>query len=129
MIAYHKVICYTPRMELITAEEYENQPSDAELEEQARLDEYHEIMARMQGDLPPRGIPKIPGLDRKRVMQAFQDSFELIGGVPRLALWANEHPKEFYQLYAKLMPSTSLNMIQQNNTVIKHVLPRSALDD
>lgn len=115
--------------ELIPADEYKPEDELIDLEEQARLEEYHEIMLQMQPQLPPRGIPRIPGLNRKKVMQAFQDSFELIGGVPRLALWANENPGEFYKLYSRLMPSQAQNLIQNNTTVIKHVLPRSPLDE
>jgi hypothetical protein len=49
-------------------------------------------------------VPKARGIDRQKVIEAFSDSFELIGGVPRLALWAHEHPGEFYKLYARLVP-------------------------
>ena len=86
-------------------------------------------MMQTEQELPARGIPHIAGLSRKRVMQAFQDSFELIGGVPRLALWAHEHPGEFYRLYARLMPSQATSLVQNNTTVIKHVIPPSALDE
>jgi hypothetical protein len=31
----------------------------------------------------------------------------MIGGVPRLALWADEHPSEFFAMYSKLLPSAA----------------------
>lgn len=43
---------------------------------------------------------------RKEVEQAFVETFELVGGVPRLAMWANNPANygEFLKLYAKLIP-------------------------
>ncbi len=38
---------------------------------------------------------------RKQIEQAFLETFELVGGVPRLALWAND-PKNYAQ-YLKLL--------------------------
>jgi len=35
--------------------------------------------------------------------QAFKQAFELIGGVPRLALWADQNPGQFYNLYARFL--------------------------
>ena len=34
----------------------------------------------------------------------FQQAFELIGGIPRLAVWANENYDKFISLYSKLIP-------------------------
>lgn len=115
--------------DLITKDEYEQQGGLVLEEEQARLDAYYEVMGGLVDELPPRGIPRIAGLSRKRVMEAFQDSFELIGGVPRLAAWAHEHPGEFYRLFSKLMPSQASSLVQNNTMVIKHVIPPSALDE
>lgn len=39
--------------------------------------------------------------DREKILLAFEEAFELIGGVPRLAVWANENPGKFYALYAR----------------------------
>jgi len=41
----------------------------------------------------------------KNVRLQFQHAFELIGGIPRLAMWAHQHPTQFYQLYSKLIPA------------------------
>jgi hypothetical protein len=48
-----------------------------------------------------------PVLKTSRAAQAFQQAFELIGGVPRLAHWAHQNPGKFYPLYSRLVPSTT----------------------
>lgn len=45
-------------------------------------------------------------LRSKKAADAFQSAFDLIGGVPRLALWADKNPSAFFALYSKLIPST-----------------------
>ena len=52
-------------------------------------------------------VPKNPRFSRADVVSAFQSAFELIGGTPRLALWANDNPTEFYKLFGKLLPSAT----------------------
>lgn len=69
-------------------------------------------------------------VSRKAIVQAFQDAFELIGGVPRLAHWADEHPSDFYKLYARLLPTTAQQQLEHSGEIrIKHVLPRGPLDE
>jgi hypothetical protein len=69
-------------------------------------------------------------VSRKQVVQAFQDAFELIGGVPRLAHWADQHPSEFFKLYARLLPTTAQQQIEHGGQIlVKHVLPRGPLDE
>jgi len=69
-------------------------------------------------------------LKRQRVVNAFQDAFELIGGVPRLAHWADDHPSAFFKLYARLLPTTAQQQLEHSGEVIvKHVLPRGPLDN
>ena len=79
----------------------------------------------------PSTLKHIPRtISRKEVVAAFHESFELIGGVPRLAQWASENPGDFYKLYAKLLPSQSSQELSSGNEkVIRHVLPKTALDD
>lgn len=69
-------------------------------------------------------------LKRARVVNAFQDAFELIGGVPRLALWGDQHPTDFYKLYARLLPVEASQRGSQatEERVIRHVLPPGPLD-
>lgn len=45
-------------------------------------------------------------LRSQKAADAFQSAFDLIGGVPRLALWADKNPSAFFALYSKLIPST-----------------------
>lgn len=71
-------------------------------------------------------------LNRKRVVSAFMDAFELVGGVPRLVEWAaqDENYGDFLKLYARLLPSqASSDLEPAAERVIKHVLPRSKLDE
>lgn len=75
-------------------------------------------------------IPRDPDLKRRQVVNAFQDAFALIGGTPRLALWADENPGAFYALYSKLMPKqVEQETKHEGGMVIKHVLPRGKLDE
>ena len=57
--------------EIITSEDYDDSPAQLLAEDEARLQAYHDTMLEMQTDLPPRGIPRIGGLSRQKVMQAF----------------------------------------------------------
>lgn len=43
---------------------------------------------------------------RKEVEEAFIETFELVGGIPRLAIWASKESNygEFLKLYARLIP-------------------------
>lgn len=77
----------------------------------------------------PRTTKAVDGFTRQDVVNAFQRAFTMIGGVQRLALWANQNPDKFFPLYAKMMPSTSIQF--GNNTVqqIFHALPPTALDN
>jgi hypothetical protein len=78
----------------------------------------------------PRAKRKKDGFNRMDVVNAFNNAFQMMGGVPRLALWANQNPDKFYPLYARLMPSTSINITSEGNKlVIEHSVPSSPLDD
>ena len=69
------------------------------------------------------------GFSRADVIDAFHNAFRIIGGVPRLAMWANDNPDKFYPLYAKLLPSTAITIGTQGAVTIEHAIARSALDD
>lgn len=71
-------------------------------------------------------VPRSRDVKRAQVVNAFLDAFQLIGGTPRLALWADENPTEFYRLYSKLMPKEQKE--QDNEITINHVLPQGPLD-
>jgi hypothetical protein len=48
--------------------------------------------------LPPTLHPK--------AAEAFQTTFELMGGLPRMLLWADQHPASFYKLFARMVVPT-----------------------
>lgn len=74
-------------------------------------------------------VPRTGAFSRKQVIEAFADSFELIGGIPRLAAWGHEHPTEFFKLYAKLLPSSATKEVEhKGKVVIEHALQPGALD-
>lgn len=56
-------------------------------------------------------LPKNHNFSRADVVRAFTSAFELIGGTTRLALWADENPTEFYRLFGKLLPASSIHEI------------------
>lgn len=64
------------------------------------------------------------------VVNAVQGVFDMIGGIPAMALWAHSNPDKFYtQVYPKLLPSTSLNIVGDNTKVeIVHSIPATDLD-
>jgi hypothetical protein len=67
------------------------------------LDEEDDATLRRIAERPrPQAIPRAVG--RKHVERAFLNAFELIGGVPRLVMWADQNPTEFFKLYARLLP-------------------------
>ena len=67
--------------------------------------------------------PKVQRLgriySRKQIEQAFLETFELIGGVQRLALWANreENYHDFLKLMMKLTPR---EMMQDMGNVLEY---------
>lgn len=74
-------------------------------------------------------IPR-KAFDRQQVIQAFQESFELIGGVPALAYWGAHNRTEFYKLYGKLLPQANvLDVMGKMEHHILPALPPSKLDE
>jgi hypothetical protein len=73
--------------------------------------------------------PRRP-FDRKRFLDAMAEAFEVIGGVPRLAIWADSNPTEFYKLMGKTIPQANLLDIQGKMQMqILPAMPPSPLDD
>lgn len=69
------------------------------------------------------------GISRREVEEAVLDVFELVGGVPRLALWANnpDNYGEFLKLYAKLLPKEAVQETK-GGMVYQTLVPPSALN-
>ena len=86
----------------------------------AEEDTTHDI----QVDVLPSGKLTSAHLRRADVVSAFHCAFQMIGGIPRLALWADHNPGDFYKLYSRLLPSAAsdeLNGVTQLEIV--HALP------
>lgn len=78
----------------------------------------------------PAGLSiKRDGFNRAQVVSAFARAFEMIGGVQRMALWANANPDKFYPLYSKLLPSTAIQIGDNANVTIIHSIERTPLDE
>jgi hypothetical protein len=108
--------------------------TEAELQAMASADA--EIRASGLVTMFDRVLPAIPSQyqfslrDRRFVENAFNATFDLIGGVPRLAIWADQNPGEFFKLYAKMMPEAEkANQALNAQINITNHIPRSALDD
>lgn len=101
-----------------------------------RIGEYSD---RMSEFLSPQAqfaqtLNKIPkrGRDRERFMAALAEAFEIIGGVPRLALWADRNQTEFYKILGKQVPGliqNSLLVKTSGPVTIVSAIPSSPLDE
>ena len=85
--------------------------------------------ADLKDPLPSQLSKKRDGFSRQEVVQAFARAFDMIGGVQRMALWANANPDRFYPLYSKLLPSTAIQIGDNAKITIVHSIPRTGLDD
>ena len=68
---------------------------------------------------------------RKAIEQAFLETFEMIGGVPRLATWAHssdENYGEFLKLLTKFAPKESLQQNLGNVIEYRSNIPQSPLN-
>lgn len=75
-------------------------------------------------------IPKNPHFTRKDVVNAFQQSFELMGGVPRLAVWGHQNETDFFKLYARLLPSQASSALGESNVMrIEMAISPGPLDE
>lgn len=83
-----------------------------------------------RGESPiPHLNKQVDGFSRNDVVKAFQRAFLMIGGVQRLALWGNANPDKFYPLYAKMLPSNSIQIGDNAIVQIVHALPPTQLDE
>jgi len=73
-----------------------------------------------------RGLSRT--VSREAVDRSIHDVFHLMGGVARMAAWAEENPDKFYPLYCKLMSPASANTGKNGPLTIEHAVPRSPLD-
>lgn len=94
---------------------------------------YSEQMGGVLSDLAKKanGVLVAPRrkFERQRFLDAMAEAFEVIGGVPRLAIWADQNPTEFYKLMGKTIPQANLLDIQGKMQMqILPALPPSELD-
>lgn len=102
---------------------------------QERVLEYSDQMGEFLSEAA-QGCQKINRIPRKadkrqRFMTALAEAFEVVGGVPRLALWADRNPTEFYKILGKQVPALVQNAVQVNANgpvTIVSALPPSFLD-
>lgn len=78
--------------------------------------------------MAPRQVFTDATQGRNAVFNDFSKVFGMIGGTQRMAQWADEHPGKFYNLYAKLLPSTSISIGDNSVVQIVHAIPRTELD-
>lgn len=122
-----KLAHYTACMELVPKETQE--PDFDQI-----VDEYAYRMGEALSGVARdcRQVNKTPKKKKSdRIQDALLQTFELIGGVPRLALWADLNLDKFYNLFGKQIPG----LVQQQNNfnaptqiVIQSAIPESALD-
>jgi hypothetical protein len=63
-----------------------------------------ELALLLERGIHSNKLPK--GMGTAKAAQAMQQAFEMIGGVPRLMLWADANPDKFYALWARMIPQT-----------------------
>ena len=69
-------------------------------------------------------------VDRDRMASGIVETFDMIGGVPRLAHWANDHPGYFYtKILPKVLPNVQdIKHGGTVNVVFHQAIPPSPLD-
>jgi hypothetical protein len=89
---------------------------------------YSEEMDSVLGEMSRkcRAVTQAPRrkFDRDKFLSAMDEAFELIGGVPRLAHWADQNPTEFFRLMGKTIPQANLMDIQAKMSM--QILPALA---
>ncbi|MDB4312218.1 hypothetical protein N9937_02185 [bacterium] len=118
-----------PEQEFIPREVYEEKPEEETEEVTFHRADWESTLTQLATQPGTKvTIPRAANtVRRKQVIEAFSDAFTLIGGTPRLAIWADENPTEFYRLYSKLMPKEQTGEVN-HEVKIMQVLPRGALD-
>lgn len=69
-----------------------------------------------------------PRRTHSRANNAVHDVYDLIGGVPRMAIWADENPGEFYaKIWARTI-QTQQQTEHSGEITIRTAVPRTAID-
>lgn len=108
--------------------EYEDKEPYSDVAVECRELQPLEEMAVSGNGVTRLSVPR--EVKREKVVHAFQEAFELIGGVPRLAHWADQSPSAFYKLYARLLPTQANQQLEHSGEIrVRHILPRGPLDE
>ncbi|NOQ49143.1 MAG: hypothetical protein GQ553_00540 [Nitrosomonadaceae bacterium] len=108
--------------------EYEDTEPYSETAIECRSLQPLEEMATSGNGVTRLSLPR--EVKREKVVHAFQEAFELIGGVPRLAHWADQSPSAFFKLYARLLPTQANQQLEHSGEIrVRHILPRGPLDE
>lgn len=114
----------------IPAEDYKEAELESQTQEIEAVPDWEQTMQALSTPGTRLTVPRNQDFSRKQVVNAFNNAFELIGGVPRLALWAHANEGDFYKLFARLLPSQASQALgESNELIIKHILPRGKLDE
>lgn len=115
--------------QFLTQEEFDATSAESADHQEVVTTDWQETLHLIAQPNTVMRVPRQKDFSRKDVVNAFTNAFELIGGTPRLALWAHANEGDFYKLYSRLLPSQASSALgEANEIVIKHVLPRGALD-
>lgn len=88
----------------------------------------------LHGQLRLRDRKKVGAVEtiysRKQIEQAFLETFELVGGVPRLALWANdpENYGTFLKLLMTMAPKEQVERVKGQILEYRSAVPQSPLN-
>ena len=80
----------------------EDLPSIADILPESALSEQSKMLVEYASRKGGR-LPK--SLTKGNIKDNFDKCFEMIGGLPRLAIWADQNPSLFYAHYGKLLPA------------------------
>jgi len=88
----------------------------------------NQLSDRERRRLQKGGVEKI--WSRKQIEQAFIETFEMVGGVPRLAIWANQEENygKFLDLLMKLAPKDTGAAIAGQILEYRSNVPQSPLN-
>tara|TARA_R110000737_G_scaffold144905_1_gene175036 strand:- start:564 stop:932 length:369 start_codon:yes stop_codon:yes gene_type:complete len=115
--------------EFLTQEEFAALPDEQETNDIVTTD-WEAVLEKISQPGTRLAIPTNKDFNRKDVVKAFSNAFELIGGVPRLALWAHSNEGDFFKLYSRLLPSQASSALgESNEMIVRHVLPKGPLDE
>jgi|SRR3990172_8449200 len=96
------------------------------------MDDYDKKAYEIVASHAEKELPQLKrsrdGFSRNDVVNAFARAFEMIGGVQRLAIWADANPDKFYPLYSRLLPAATIQIGNAKQVNIVHSLAPTNLD-